>query len=103
MCTWTNCFARCELFAKQGRCQDPCTLALRASQSFVYRELTERVIIVIVSHCEEAKFFFMASDSAIVRKSIPRGSDHETSESRSLAISAWWTARRLMKTQQMLC
>ena len=38
----------CELFAKQERGQGPCTLALSASQSFVYRELTERVIIVIV-------------------------------------------------------
>ena len=36
-------------FANQGRGHDPSTLARRASQRFVYRELTERVINVIVS------------------------------------------------------
>ena len=36
------------LFPKQGRGEGPRTLAVRASQRFVYRELTERVIIVIV-------------------------------------------------------
>ena len=30
----------CEQFAEQGMGQGPCTLALRASQNFVYRELT---------------------------------------------------------------
>ena len=38
----------CEQFAKQERGKGPCTLTLRASQCFVYRELTGRVIIVIV-------------------------------------------------------
>jgi len=36
------------MFATQGMGHGHCTLALRASQSFVYRELTGRVIIVIV-------------------------------------------------------
>ena len=39
--------AWCEQFAEQGMGQGPCT-PVRASQSFVYRELTERVIIVMV-------------------------------------------------------
>ena len=42
--------ARSELlFASQGRGRGPRTLALRARQRFVYRELTERVIMVIVT------------------------------------------------------
>ena len=36
------------LFTNWGRGHGPRTLALRVSQRFVYRELTERVIIVIV-------------------------------------------------------
>ena len=40
--------ARCELFAKQGGAQGPCTLAVRERQSFVFGELTERVMILFV-------------------------------------------------------
>ena len=39
-------FAWCEYLARQG--QGPCTLAFRASQTFVYRGLTGRVINVII-------------------------------------------------------
>ena len=46
--TKMNVTARSELFANQGRDQGTRTLALRASQCFVHRELTERGIIVIV-------------------------------------------------------
>ena len=42
-------FAWCKYLAKQGRGQGPCTLALGASQTFAYRGLTDRVIIVILN------------------------------------------------------
>ena len=37
--------------AKQGRCQGPCTLALRANESIVYRELSERGIVGVHGKC----------------------------------------------------
>ena len=40
-CTWVNCFCTVR---KQETGQGPRTLALRASQNFVYRELIERMI-----------------------------------------------------------
>ena len=49
---------RCEQFAKQGRSQGPCTLALRASQSCEYKVLIDRVIIVFAMERERERAFW---------------------------------------------
>ena len=59
-----NCVSA--FFAKQGRGQGRRTVALRANSSSVYRELTRRVIIVIVIEKGKREFMMFACVSVCV-------------------------------------
>ena len=61
-------------FAKQGRGEGPRTVALRANPSSVYRELTRRVIIVIVIEKGKREFMMFACVSVRV-EGKERGGD----------------------------
>ena len=67
LCKFTQrqiCFSA--FFAKQGLGQGPRTVALRANSSSVYRELTRRVIIVIVIEKGKREFVMFACVSVCV-------------------------------------
>ena len=69
-------FVRCEHLARQGRNQDLSTLALRASQTFVYAGLTGRVISVIIIARLEHRFF----PPSTVRFEVEWDEDHRSAD-----------------------
>ena len=63
-------FARCEYLARQGKSYGPCTVALRASQTFVHRGLTGRVIILALILSTSAAVIANMSGDIIERSSF---------------------------------
>ena len=74
--------ARREQFGKQGSDQGPWTLVLRASQSFVFGEFNERVILVAAGrkreqfHCAGGLFkqSFIGTEARVFHDILSRGS-----------------------------